>query len=144
MSYTAIETALQTILQEMSDFTASDVSLTNYDVLDNGTGSKNKVVLRPGGIVAAPDTFATGTRTWGILMDLFTIYHADEDWATFKAMRENVITKIEAHFPLDISTGTVIMTRLESADDPQEVFDKAGAGPFFVMQRLRLTVDEYA
>jgi hypothetical protein len=144
MTYAVIETALQTILRELSDFTSADVSLTNYDVLDSGTGSKNKVVLRPGGIAAAPDTFATGTRTWGIYVDIFTIYHSDADWSEFKTMRENVVTKIEAHFPLDISTGQVILKSIESADDPIEVFDRAGGGPFFIMQRLRMTVDEYA
>jgi hypothetical protein len=146
MTYSTCEIALKAILLEMtSTFKTGDVTLTDYRTLDSGldaTHGPNKAILRPGGVTSEMVATLVSGRVWGILIDLFTAYQQDDDWADFKATRELMVRKLETHQVLNILDGSVNVTMIASEDDPLEVFDKSGAGPFFITQRFRLTVEE--
>ena len=142
MTYITVEAAVQDVFQALDQFSSSGVTLGDYRVLDE---------VQTTCIVLVPGTFSPGEtesqsryREWEVLADLFYCYRDDgTSWTNFATARDNVIAAIENYPTLDSTTG-IIMTRIGAAGEPAEVYDKDERGPFFITQRLSITVVERA
>lgn len=147
MSYSSVEIAVQTLMQALTGTFAStdDVSRGDYRILDSGADTL--AVLIPGPF--EQDGIAEGgarksVRAWQVLIDLFRQYVDDgTTWTNFETDRDAVLAQIEKYPTLDGESGVVNIVITADAD-PGEVFDEDEAGPFFVWQRLRLTITERA
>ncbi|RMD64625.1 hypothetical protein D6833_04135 [Candidatus Parcubacteria bacterium] len=142
MAYVDVADAVQAKLQALTSVFANstDVTRGDYRVLD--TGSQTVAVLVPGAFSAAEIAAYQSKREWVVLVDLFCRYLDDaETWSRFESARDSVIAQLELYPSLDGTTG-ITQVSVESDGDAVEVFDESGAGPFFVMQRLRVVVTE--
>jgi hypothetical protein len=140
MAYFDIENAVKTLLlTDTTDFRSVDISQGNYDIIENGAPSH--IVLVPGAVGPEQVGSCTLLRTWDVMIDIFIRYSVDNPWTTFQTVRANVMAKLDAYPTLNNPT-TMVVQQLVSAGDVSEVFEKNGEGPFYLLQRLRLTVEE--
>jgi len=72
-------------------------------------------------------------------MYFYTRFVDDTSYATFGTVRDSLITTIAAAPCLSAS---YFLTSIVSEEDPNDVFDQQGAGPFFVRQIMRFTIEE--
>ena len=139
--YDEIEARIQTLIQALTRFAGNTGRVTrgNYKILD--TGVPEAVILDMGAV--GPETQeAYGVyRDFDVLVTILTKYGADEATmhTNFKALRYDIIA-LEEKYPSLNNLGGVIQTAIQSDGDPDDVYDKLGAGPFFRMQSLRWTV----
>lgn len=147
MSYSSVEAAVLTILQGLTGTFAStdDVTRGDYRILDSGANAN--AVLIPGAF--EQDGIAEGgarksVRAWNVLIDLFRKYVDDgTTWTNFETDRDAVMAELELYPTLNSEAGIVGVT-ISADADPGEVFDEDDGGPFFVWQRMRLTITERA
>ncbi len=149
MSYETIEARYKTLLEPitLADGTSAfedeeDVSRGDYRILDSG--GPRFTVLTPGPIDESDALGSYGSifRIWGMIQDLFVRYTNDPDsWSAFIDVRDAVLQLVEENPTLNDLTG-IIRTRIVTEGDPVEVFDEDDEGPFFILQRLRVTVTE--
>lgn len=147
MSYTAIEARLQTLLQALTRFAGHPEAVTrgDYAVLDRGL--PDAIILEAGAAnLPEPEQTHSGfsswrQREWDSQINLFRRYEQDGTTsADFAVFRDEVIEVLENYPSLD----TLVMagiTKVEyisaaSIGEPQDVMDKLGQGPFFLMQIL--------
>lgn len=143
MSYASVESTIKTILQAMSRFADADVTQGDYRVLDSTT-IDDCVVLKPGPFGQADVRAAMSFREWTTVLELFHEY-GDEGttFTNFIASRDDVISTLEKYPTLNSGTG-ITRIRVYADGDVMPVNDEDGAGPFFVMQQLRVVVSERA
>jgi hypothetical protein len=114
-------------------------SVTEGDVRVLDSGIINSCVLFPGGI---PEYDTAGLRReqiWNCIADLFTKFIDDSSYSAFGTLRDAVIATLDAGAGLSAS---YFVTSIVSDGDPIELYDKQGGGPFFITQRLRITIQE--
>lgn len=132
MSYVTLVTALKTRLETLtSTFSTGDITRGDYSCLDNGNA--NHLVLLPGSFSDIPEGVSRS-----ILFDLFVKPDDDGGKTDFETVRDTVEAKIH-EYPTLNHLGNYYLQAFSSTDDPQEVFDKLGAGPFFIVQRFQVT-----
>jgi len=138
MSYMTAQGLVKTMLLTNTNFSADDVTESNIRPLD--MGRTNIAVLWPGTFDPIDLESMTKDRGWTVLVDLFTKFSGETSYSAIGTLRDSVIATIEAGRAL---SSTLIVVGIEADGDPQEVFDRQSAGPFFVVQRMRLNVTEF-
>jgi len=140
MSYSTIEIAVQDILQGLAQFADADVTRGDYRVLDSI--EDDAAILAPGSFTQADVRAQMSYRTWDVLVDYFYVYRDDGTSETnFATGRDNIIAELEKYPTLDGTSG-IIQIRVSADGDAEPVDDEDGRGPFFLWQRLRVTVVE--
>jgi hypothetical protein len=137
MAYMTAQGLLKTLLLTVSGFSASDVTEGDLRVLDSGT--TYKAVLFPGSIPEIDLAGMSRVIEYEAIIDLFVKFTDDTSYSAFGTFRDLVIAKLDA---LPALSDTYFMTRLNSDGAPIEIFDRQGAGPFFVTQRFIVTIEE--
>ena len=143
MSYATCRTAVQTTLLLLtSRFAATDMSFGDDRILDSGL---TKAVIFLPGALAKDETASYRTeRHWDVLFDLFTRNMDNTSLAAFSALVDDVVAKLDAYPKLGTAgTADLLVLSTNTDGDPQDVYDKLGAGPFFIVQRFRVRVREY-
>ena len=136
-AYMTAQGLLKTLLLTCTSFGASDVTEGDLRVLDSG--STNTAIIFPGSVPIYDTAGMERQHEWVAIVDLFTKFVDDTSYSTFGTLRDAVITKIEAAPAMSAS---FFITELSSDGDPIEVFDRQGAGPFFITQRFLLSIQE--
>jgi hypothetical protein len=143
MSYATCRDAVKTQLLAISSrFGASDVTIGDYRVLDSG--STNCAVMRPGSLARNETAAYVTEHEWDVVFDLFTRQVDDASYATFTVLLDDVIARIDAYPKLGTGGAAelLVISGPTTDGDPEDVFDKLGAGPFFITQRVRVRVLE--
>lgn len=137
MSYMTAQGLLKTLLLTCPSFGVSDV--TEGDLRIQDTGSTNLCILFPGNLIEYDTAGMIHEHTWEAFADLFTKFVDDTSYNTFGALRDAVIATIDADPSL---SETYFVTAIRGDGDPYEVRDETGGGPYFIGQRLRITIRE--
>lgn len=138
--YMPAQALLKTLLLTNASFGASDVTEGDDRILDRGI--TNGAVLYPGGVTEYDTAGMTRAHQWEGYIDLFTKFIDNTAYATFGTLRDSVIATI-AGAPCLSSVYFVTMIRGE--DGPSEVYERVNGqlmGPYFLTQRLRVTIEE--
>ena len=141
MSYALIEAGIQDLLQALSRYADADVRRGDFGVLDSGVA--RCVVLLPGPF----DAWEAGD--WGQKHYQWTcyveLYHAYQDQGSSEvaldADRQAVLDALHANPTIDGVSG-VTRCVVERGEELRYIYDTAGGGPYWVMQRLVVIVDE--
>lgn len=137
MGYMTAQGLLKTLLLTVTGFNSTDVTEGDYRVLDKNP--TYAAVLTPG---ALPEIDLAGmVRSFAYegVIDLFTRFVDDTSYSTFGTFRDLVIDKLNDNPAL---SDTYFMMTLRSDGGMEEVFFKDGGGPFFLVQRLTVTIEE--
>jgi len=138
MSHMAAQALVKTLLITNSNLGAGTVTEGDYTVLDSG--HIYSAVLNPGAFGRHELAEMTRERPWTVLVDLFAKFSDDTTYSALGTLRDSIIETLKGGRCL---SSIYVINGIESDQDPQEVFDRQSNGPFFVMQTLRLTLDEY-
>lgn len=136
-AYMTAQGLLKTLLLTNSSFGASDVTEGDLRILDSG--STNTAVLFPGSVPTYDVAGMERQHEWTAILDLFKRFVDDTSYSGFGTLRDSVFTTIEAAPALSAS---FFIYNITSDSEPFEVFDKQGAGPFFIGQRFLLSIME--
>jgi hypothetical protein len=116
------------------------VTRGDYRPLDSGRAAI--CVILPGRITSNDAASYTIRRTWSIPFDLFHRYTDNgTSEQAFTTLLDEVIARLDTYPTLDNEAG-VTLVEISTEGDPTDVFDKQGAGPFFMVQTLRATITE--
>ena len=138
MTYMAAQALLKTrLLTITGSFDTGEVTEGDVRILDNNPG--NAAVLFPGAIPVYDTSIMQRSVAWEGVLDLFTKFVDDTSYSTFGTLRDAVISNLDASPCLD---ATYWVISIVSDGDPIELYDQQGAGPFYLWQRLRLTITE--
>jgi len=140
MGYMTAQGALKTLLLTITGttgFGANDVSEGDLRILDSG--STNLAVLFPGSVPPYDTAGMVREHEHEAIVDLFTKFVDDTAYSTFGTLRDAVIDKLDT---TKVLSSVYFVTSIVSDGDPVELYDKQGGGPFFITQRLRLTIVE--
>lgn len=142
MSYATIEAKVQDLIQGLSAFDDDDVSLGDYRVLVRG--SPTYAVLVPGPFEHEEyDSWGGRITRWDITIDLFVRDYADgTEYVDLKTHRQSILDEIDKYPTLDGLTG-VTLALIVVGEPTRDVFDEAGGGPHFLLQRMTLRVTEH-
>ena len=147
MSYATVEARVKLLLEGLTGVFPKTRSVSRGDYRELDEGASTTAVLTPGAFVQ--DGVAQGgarksVRDWGVLIDLFRKYLDDgTSWTDFEADRDSVIAELEKYPSLNSLAG-IVRVQIQADTDPGEIFDDDDGGPFFIWQRLRVTVVERA
>lgn len=125
------------ILTAGATFVSGSVTEGDYRVLDSG--KTNMVVLIPGSVPSIDTAGMVREQTWECIADVFTKFVDDTSYSTFGTVRDTLISTIDAAPCL---SATYFVTAISSDGEARDVFDTQGGGPYFVTQRLRITIQE--
>lgn len=144
MSYATIQAAAQTLIQGLSAFSDTDVTLGDFDVLT--LGSPPYVVLVPASFMHEEDGDGGQRITeWDMLVYLFVRYQTDSsEYANLITQRQSIMDLLDNYPTLD-GTTDVLLALVTRARDPQEVFEQSAgsdASPAFLLQVLEVTIIE--
>jgi hypothetical protein len=137
MGYMTAQGLLKSLLLTNANFGTNDVTEGDLSILDSGI--KNAAVLFPASLVDFDIAGMVRSHTWEGFIDLYTKFEGDGSYSAFGVLRDSVVATLDAEKCLN---ETYFMTAITSESDPVEVYDKLGGGPFFIWQRLRLSIDE--
>lgn len=135
--YMAAQALLKTKLLTCASFGASDVTEGDYRVMDSG--STNMAIIIPGNIPLLDVAGMTRTQEYDAIVDLITKFVDDTSYNTFGTLRDAMLAVFIASPAL---SADYFITEISTDADIQELFDRQGAGPFFVSQRFRFTIQE--
>lgn len=137
MSYMTAQALLKTLLLTNSNFGANDVTEADLRILDRGI--TNGAVLFPAGLPTFDLAGMVREHEYEALIDLYVKFTGDDAYNALGTLRDSVIATLDTAKCLG---DTYFMMALASDGDPIEVFDSQNRGPFFIWQRLRLTINE--
>ena len=137
MAYMTAQGLLKTLLLTVTGFNTGDVTEGDLRVLDSGT--TYKAVLFPGAINQIDLAGMTRTVEYECILDLFCKFTDDTSYSTFGTFRDLVIARLDANPALSADYFMIAMT---SQGEPIEIYDRQGAGPFFINQRFAITIQE--
>ena len=136
-AYMGAQTLIKTILAGVDGLSVSNVTEGDLRVLD--AGNTYAAVLFPGSIPGVTLSSMDRVQEYECILDLFIRFDDDTTYTDFGTFRDLVI---DALYDDPAPSSTYFLTNLRSDGDPAEVYDKMGAGPFFITQRLVITVQE--
>lgn len=112
----------------------------DYSLFDKGVG--NFLVLVPGSVSEAVKEGRSEIRTWTYYLDMF-IKFTDEAtaWTNLVTLRSAIIDKIRIYPHLNSLSG-ILQTNISAPDDPEAIYDAQNNGPFWLSQRMVMTVTE--
>ena len=143
MSYAAVETKIQTLLQALSLFEDADVTRGDYRAIDQV--GQRFCVLTPGGFTRSGAATSYGEKKsnfWTVVIDLFVRHWGTgEEFTNLQSDRQTIIDALDKYdISLDGVSG-VIYAAITGGDPPRSVYDEAGAAGW-LMQRMSLEVHE--
>jgi hypothetical protein len=139
-NYNTVEAAVLTLIQAISTVSSDDITRGDYSVMDSGRD--NIAVITPGAIDQPDARSRMSYYEWDVLIDVIRRYIDDGSTSvSFIQWRDSIMTQLESYPTLDGVTG-VLRTRIRTEGDPDDIFDDDDAGPFFKVQRLRLTITQ--
>lgn len=136
--YMPAQSLLKTLLLTCASFDTGDVTEGDYRAMDQGR--TNIAVITPGSLPEFGTTELTRWHTYDAMVDLFSRWDDFTAYNDFGTLRDAVLSTVNAAPCLD---ETYSITGIASEGNPTEVYDKQGAGPFFMTQRLRFTIQEW-
>jgi len=141
MSYATVEAGLQTLLQALSRFEDADVTRGDWRVLDRG--GAEKVVLYQGPFVAdRPGDWSQVHYGWIVYAEVYERYaDGGASERSLTAAVQDVLDTVGAYVTLDGLSGVRDATA-ERGEGLQYIYDEDGGGPFFVMERVVIRVEE--
>lgn len=141
MSYAVCEAAAQTLIQGLDAFADADVTRSDWTVLDRG--SPPYVVLWRGAWEREEFYSGGGYMVfWMINVDVFERYLDDgSSYTNLEATAQGIEDELGKYPTLNSASG-VVRAILIGGSEPTQVFDRAGGGPHFLLQTLRLRVHE--
>jgi hypothetical protein len=125
-------------LTDTTNFVTGSVTEGDYRILDSGY--TNACVLLPGSFPEMDLASLKRDIYWEAYADLFTRFVDDTSYTTFGTLRDSVFTIIRANRSL---SAVYQMIGISPADEPRDIFNKQGQGPFWIMQRLRIAIVEF-
>ena len=147
MSYATIEARVKLLLEGLTGIFPETKLVSRGDYRELDSGASTIAVLIPGAFLQ--DGVAQGgarksVRDWSVLIDLYRKY-LDEGttWTDFEADRDAILEELEKYPSLNSLPG-IVRVQIQADADPGEIDDEDNQGPFFVWQRLRVTVVERA
>jgi hypothetical protein len=144
MSYATCRDAVKnTLLLLTGTFGANDISNGDDRILDSGL--TNAAIMLPGTLALNQTGSYRTEHHWDVVFDLYTRHMDNTSYATFSALVDTVVAKLDAYPKLGTAGAgeLLVIDGPVSAGEAQDVFDKLGAGPFFIVQRFRVRVREY-
>lgn len=139
MSYTLIETAVQSVIQGMDRFGADQVTRGDYRVMDSG---KDCVILLPGPFDVQDEGQNREIRLWTVYAELYTrAMWAGMDWIAFTAARDGLVDWLRKYPNLGQSSVEITLVDVGSEGDP--VFASESEQTQYIGQRLAIRVSEY-
>ncbi len=154
MSYTAIEAQLLALIKTVARF-ADTVDVTSpvratrgdYSLLDRGID--DLVILEPGALTGPSPEWELSRPSplqetqWIVVINLFRRIKPDEVTSVqFATARDELLNLVRQYPSLNGACGMTYFVALEAMGDPEDVYDRAGGGPFYRMQSLRVTYSE--
>lgn len=120
-----IQEAIQDGLQAMTDFDDADVTINDWDVLDQGIGASPYCIIQNADDWASEQQTMTATGTWNIPVDL--VVKVDiQTWSTalnaFRDTLDNIITAVNS------TTGTIRSAGNTAGVDIKRVRPAGGIG----------------
>jgi hypothetical protein len=112
------------------------VAIGKYTYTPLDIGLDKFICLWPGQVTQAKVDGEIEWREWDILFDVAARI-IDKSEKPFSDFREEVIQFLRLYPTLNDAVPGVTGSDFETIDDPMWVYDRAGAGPFFTMQRFR-------
>ena len=136
MSYMTAQGLLKTLIATVTSFESGDVVEGDLRVLDHG--ATYACVIFPGALPGYDLASMTRVQEYEAMVDLFVRYVDTGAYSLLGTLRDAVITVLEVAPCL---SETYYVTAIRG-DEPVELYDTTGAGPFFVSQRLHMTIQE--
>ena len=140
MPYMPAQSLLKTLLLTCTSFGAADVVEGDERILDRGI--TNACILYPGALPEYNTARMHRENLYETSLELFTKYTDTTAYATFGTLRDAVLSTLSAAPCL--SAGYFI-TGITGEGEPSEVYEVADGqrrGPYFIMQRLRVAIQE--
>jgi hypothetical protein len=137
MSYMTAQGKLKTLLLTNSNFSAGDVTEGDLRVLD--VGRDNLAVLFPGSVPEYNLASMRRSRAWEGVIELYKRFSDDTTYSNFGTLRDSVFLTIEESNCLD---ETYFITSILAEGDVVEITDTSGGGPYYVMQMIRVIIEE--
>jgi hypothetical protein len=139
MSYMSAQALLKTTIEGASTFfSEGDVVEGDVRILDSGRD--NIAIIYPGSI---PSHDLMGMRraiVWEALVDVVKRFSDYSSYNAFGTLRDALVAQLEDRRCMSAAYWIVSIATVE---DPVEIGEKgSSAGPFFIMQRLRITIQE--
>lgn len=138
--YMAAQALLKTLLLTCGSFGASDVVESDDRILDRGI--TNACILYPADMPERDLEHMAREKVWQCYADLFTKYVDSTSFSAFGTLRDAVIATLETGRCM---TGTYFITQVAGSGAPSEVYERVSGqlmGPYFIVQRLRITIKE--
>ena len=136
MSYITAQGLLKTLLLTLSSLIDGSVTEGDLRVLDKGYSTM--AVIYPGALPEYDLAGMTREHEYEAIVDLFVRVVDGDEINDLGTLRDAVITALEAAPCL---SATYFVTAL-SSDRPEEIYDTAGGGPAYFVQRCYLTIQE--
>lgn len=141
-----VQTALQTTLKGVTGL-ADEVDgrehVTRCDPRVLDLGFLKNAIIEPGTFTSDDAAAYQIRRMWVypvVIAYKFTGVSQAESRRAFVAFRDAVITRLD-NYPTLSNTADITVQRL-SADEPDELMDKAGGGPYFIVQTINVEILE--
>jgi hypothetical protein len=136
----SIMTAVQTLLQALSDFDNLDVTQGDFRVLDRG--SAPYAVIYPGGleVLERSDDGRQVLIRWRHYVEVFATF-LDDDYSNLVSARAAVVEQLNIYPSLN-GLGGITRAFVEGGDDLQFLYPPGGDVPAFVFVRLSHFADE--
>lgn len=149
MSYSNVETTMQTILASVSGLSAATVTKGDDSVLDKGVTAA--AVIEPGGIATTPIQGRQSINTWVCNVSLYVRYTTKSaTHSAFVTLRDAVIARLQTYYPdvgnlADNPFGLAVES-ITTQNDPQDITmqNTPTTGPVFRAQTLTVAVSETA
>lgn len=144
MSYTAIEQAVQTLIQAMDNYHDHQVTRGDYRVLEKGADA---VVLLPGSFTTEEDDGEKLGQSrviyvWSVFVELYTqATWQGEDWINFCSARDLLIEHLRKYPNLGQSTMEIELVEIGCSGDP--IFADTENALNYIGQRLEVKVKEF-
>jgi hypothetical protein len=137
MAYMAAQALLKTLLLTMTELSNDGVTEGDARVLDSGRDYF--AILYPGAVNSYELSAKVREHEFEGIVQVFSRNKDAAAYATFGTFRDAVIAKIKLGRML---SENYFITSATAEGRLNDVFDKTGAGPFYVMQELSLTIQE--
>ena len=136
MSYTTCRDALKTLLTGV----AETITVNDYSPLDGGAASL--IVLSAGNCAGIDLLSMQPACEWVVRVTVLshTITTDPADITAFEVLRDAVLALVASAPDMG---GLIHVENYAAVDDePQGYYDKAGGGPFYIGQRIDVTIQE--
>jgi len=141
MGYDVVEARIQLLLQGLTSIFAepSQVTRGDFSVLD--AGYDQCAVLRPGAFEDTGTQMGPGSHVFRFVthINFYKRYFDNATIVSFERQRDAIIEHILKYPSLNGLADTVLLNVIRG-DEPGELYDRGGNGPFFITQTIDVSV----